>query len=118
MTAPTAARPSPLDDDEDDRAPWEPRSFAVGDRVRVLARPECHYCREEGDREAGQIGTVIATGHSDWMKRTSITDPSRVYFLAHRYWVQLDDLTISPNGDGVNHFAAAELVLADHGTEA
>jgi hypothetical protein len=90
---------------DDDREPWEPVRFEVGQRVRVLARPECEYCREWHDQEVGQEGVIDAITHERW-KMTRAANEGDTDFLAHHYWVELDD---GVGGCSLSHFAAIEL---------
>jgi len=83
--------------------PWEPIQWQQGDRVQILSRPECYYCREEGESEAGLVGRV----HSI----ETIDDPEdwSPEALAHRYHVVLDE----PEQRIVYYLAAIELQPAD-----
>jgi hypothetical protein len=85
---------------------WEPIAFVVGDRVRVLARPECHYCREDHDAEVGETGTVTGIYPPPYL------DDAEPDGLAHTVWVAFDDETITERtvvGVPESHFAACEL---------
>jgi hypothetical protein len=86
---------------DDGSAVWEPVTFKVGDRVRVLARPECHYCRGFAG-EAGHTGTVMDI---DALPETS---PGA---SAHKYWVRFDALPNFPMASWTSEFAACELAL-------
>ena len=87
-------------------AALRPREFKVGDRVRVLPRPECFYCRESGEAEIGLTGKV-----------TDISPPCRPEdeqngradrgCFAHKVWVEFEDA--SPGGCDLSHFAPTEL---------
>lgn len=76
---------------------WEPWTPQVGQRVRVLARPECFYCRQEGAQETGVVGVVEGIRPAD----PTILEPGAA---AHVYWVEADDFPC-----GLSHFAAGEL---------
>ena len=80
---------------------WEPWQPQIGQRVRVLPRPECFYCREEGGQEVGAIGVVTSV---DDHNRGSNEPGSE----AHVYWVEADEFPC-----GLSHFAAGELEPAD-----
>ena len=85
-------------------AVWEPITFGVGDRVRVLARPECFYCREDHDAEVGETGVVEFVG-----SRHGSPDH-------HPIWVEFDDpdiVTRTASGTDCSHFAAIELELTE-----
>ena len=79
---------------------WEPWTPQIGQRVRVLPRPECFYCREEGEQEVGLIGQVTDIEFTPW----PIDEKGAP---AHRYWVTFDDRAATDCG--MNHFAAGEL---------
>lgn len=86
---------------------WEPVGFAVGDRVRVLARPECFYCREDHDAEVGETGTVTRIYLPTFVEGT----PSAGQ---HIVWVAFDDPTIVERTLArslESHFAPSELIL-------
>jgi len=79
---------------------WEPWKPEVGQRVRILARPECRYCEgEEGVAEVGVTGVV-----------SEVTPPEGLGIVigdaGHCYWVDFDDPEV---GCGLSHFAAIEL---------
>lgn len=77
--------------------PWTPQ---VRQRVRVLTRPECHYCRQDHDAEVGATGVVEFIG-----SRNGSPDD-------HPIWVDFDDSSISErtvSGTDFSHFAACEL---------
>lgn len=77
---------------------WEPHTFEVGDRVRVLSRPECEYCRQDHDDEVGETGIV--------------EEINRARSEHHPIWVRFDDPTITErtfSGTQFSHFAAIEL---------
>lgn len=76
-------------------------TFKVGDRVRVLSRPECYYCREFGADEEGLIGIVDRTEHT----RLHHGDPD---YLRHHIWVTLETEVA---GCDLSHFAPTELEL-------
>ncbi len=82
--------------------PWTPE---VGQRVRVLARPECFYCRESGEPEVGLEGTVFEIRHpcKPEDERVGRADPG---CYAHRIWVRLD---VEVDNCHISHFAAIEL---------
>lgn len=91
---------------------WEPWQPEVGDRVRVLARPECFYCREDHDAEVGATGVVSAVHPPKHLAHEQEWEAAQ----AHRYWVHFDDSTIVERtvaGVIESHFAAAELVPVD-----
>lgn len=108
-------------EDEDDAPPaWFTASQyrpKVGDRVRVLARPECFYCREDHDAEVGETGVITHIHLPPY-----ITDMAAA--MAHQYWVRFDDPTIAERtlaGVEESHFAACELepqTPADAGADA
>lgn len=77
-----------------------------GDRVRVLSRPECQYCREQHDQEIGLTGTVWEIGNEQHPHRHLVE--SEADFLSHGVWVDLDEPV---NNCSVSHFAPAELEL-------
>lgn len=80
--------------------PWEPE---IGQRVTILARPECFYCRADHDAEVGATGVVTAIHAPD------LTEPGST---AHRFWVRYDDPDIAnrtESGTDESHFAAVEL---------
>ena len=82
---------------------WEPWVPEIGQRVRVLSRPECFYCREDHDPEVGQTGVV-----------THFAPPSmdETGASAHYIWIRFDDPTIAERTVArcdISHFAAAEL---------
>lgn len=74
---------------------WEPWIPSVGQRVRVLARPECLYCRGDDHIEVGTVGTVSEIDEPD---------SDDIGIRAHRFWV---DFWI-PDHD-LDHYAACEL---------
>jgi hypothetical protein len=86
---------------------WEPVTFAVGDRVQVLPRPECFYCRGAED-EDGLIGVVEHVGFRNYRFRSELTEPGE---QAHIYWVGFPD-EIPSQGTHHSHFAACELERA------
>jgi hypothetical protein len=84
--------------DEVSRVVWEPWQPKVGQRVRVLSRPECFYCRESPD-EDGLIGVV-----DEIRSPEASTDDG----AAHRFWVTFAEV-IPSHGCDLSHFAAIEL---------
>lgn len=84
---------------------WEPWTPTKGQRVRVLPRPECYYCRGDGEKEIGLEGTVygIWPPCSPDDERMGRADPG---CYAHRFWVKLD---AEVDGCDISHFAAVEL---------
>lgn len=93
-------------------AALRPREFKVGDRVRVLPRPECSYCYETHDQEVGMTGTVTGVGHSGAFHEDE--DPGFVReATAHPYWVRFDRTLPDPSPHAppmvMNHFAHTEL---------
>lgn len=84
---------------------WEPWTPQIGQRVRVRSRPECYYCREYGEEEAGLAGTVFAIRPpcepND--EQRGRAEPGA---YAHRFWVKLD---VQVDGCNFAHFAAIEL---------
>lgn len=95
----------------EDLMTWEPWHPRLGQRVRVLSRPECHYCREDHDAEVGAVGII-----------SRIEGPGAAYcdgewdrdIAAHPYWVTFDvplTGTVAAAGglQGMNSFAAIEL---------
>lgn len=85
--------------------PWQPK---VGQRVRVLARPECFYCRGAED-EVGLVGIVESVGYRTHRLPSERTEPGE---RAHRFWVAFPD-EIPSSGTHHSHFAAAELEPAE-----
>ena len=82
---------------------WKPWSPEIGQRVRVLNRPECFYCREDHDLEVGQTG-VVTHFASPCMDEPGAS--------AHDIWIRFDDPTIAERTvarTGISHFAATEL---------
>lgn len=96
---------------------WEPRSFSVGQRVRVRLSGECRFCAEvmrlqHGWHFDGMTGTVVPTkptyaasnrenGHviavvpdSEWIEGTGIRD------VALFAGVELEPLADAPASDG------------------
>jgi hypothetical protein len=97
--------------DDNQTAFWEPWQPEVGQRVRVLSRPECFYCREDEAAEAGAAGVVTSLKESPYL--TGSADPGEA---AHHIWVQFDDPMIATrtvHGCQESHFAAAELAPLD-----
>jgi hypothetical protein len=79
---------------------WVP---TVGQRVRVLPRPTCRYCRGcDRGREDGAVGVVLDVGHAH-PRRPAILAEDEAAFQAHRVWVRLSDPM------WVDHFAVVEL---------
>ena len=85
---------------------WEPIALQVGDRVRVLSRPECYYCRSAED-EDGLVGTIEHIGDRNYRWRSEAREPGEE---AHIYWVEFPD-EIPSQGTHHSHFAACELAL-------
>ena len=90
------------DREDDGREPWVPEglAFKVGDRVRVLPRPECLYCVGSED-EDGCTGFV--------RERETFRDDDEwgPMARAHPYWVEFNE----PLPDGCRSpFAASELI--------
>jgi hypothetical protein len=86
-------------------AVWEPWHPVIGQRVRVLARPECFYCREDHDAETGETGVIFDL----W---APVGEPMEPGQAAHRVWVRFDDPTIrqrTVHGCLFSHFAVIEL---------
>lgn len=77
---------------------WVPK---VGDRVRVLSRPECHYCCEHGEEEVGLTGRIDAI-----LPCRQDKDHRSGGHCTHPIWVEFDD--VGPDGKW-SHFAAIEL---------
>ena len=66
---------------------WEP---AIGQRVRVLPRPECRYCQDgDGWRDDGAVGVVVQIGHGH-LDDLGAPDGDEAAFNAHGVWVRLD----------------------------
>ena len=79
---------------------WVP---TVGQRVRVLPRPTCRYCREcDRGREDGAVGVVVEVGHAH-PRRPALVAEDEAAFQAHCVWVRLGD------SSWVDHFAVGEL---------
>lgn len=84
---------------------WVPK---VGDRVRVLSRPECHYCREHGEEEVGLTGRIDAVLPCSKAVLPCSQPPGHGSggCCTHPVWVEFDD--VGPDGKW-SHFAAIEL---------
>ena len=84
-------------DSEPWQAPGQTGRLVIGARVRVLAWPECFYCRDEGESETGVLGNVVSVGDPVPAGRERGAE-------THIYWVEADEFPC-----GTSHFAAAEL---------
>jgi hypothetical protein len=90
---------------------WVPEglTFSVGDRVQILPRPECYYCRS-AEGEDGLVGTIEHIGERSHRLRSEAVEPGE---RAHIYWVAFPD-EIPSSGTHHSHFAITELLpLAD-----
>ncbi len=98
---------TPSAGDEEPDAVWMPDglTFKIGDRVRVLPRPECYYCRSAED-ENGLVGTIEHIGERSYRLRSELTEPGE---RAHVYWVVFPD-EIPSSRTYHSHFAASEIV--------
>lgn len=80
---------------------WEPWTPHLGQAVLTKNRPECFYCREGNEKDAGLSGVIID------VESMADDDDGEPGSGAHRFWVQFDDA--APGGLDMSHFAAIEL---------